>query len=91
MISDAGFKRLAKVVHTAQSGITKFYGELEILDNGRSAIVTLFDNSGEWAGSQRIDTKNGDESSLYEVGYNYASVAAEGKGGRLETFKTING
>lgn len=72
-----------------KSDIPKFYGEIEILTEQRAAIITLFDESGEWSGSGRIDQRNGTEESLYEEGYNRAAASAAAKGGRLERFTKV--
>lgn len=70
-----------------EDDVKKFYGEIEIYE--RHAIVSLFDETGEWSGSGRIDIRNGDEEDLYEEGYKRLSLSAKDKGGRLETYKRV--
>lgn len=72
-----------------QEKIPSFWGEIEILEDQRTAIVTLYDEKGKWAGSGRIENKWGDAESLYEDGYNKAVQNAAVKGGRLERFTRV--
>lgn len=62
----------------------KFYAVIEFLPGQRAGILTLTDQSGEWAGSGRIEGRN--RSDIYERAYQLASLSAQSKGGRLERF-----
>ena len=74
----------------------KFNATIEFLSGRKAAIVSLTDNNGEWAGGGLVETKCGSHcghsvrDSLYEIGYNHASLSAEHKGGRLETYRVVS-
>lgn len=68
-----------------------FYGTIEYLPGGRSAIIELTDSRGGWQGAQRIElprAKRG-RSDLYELGYTTALQMAALKKGVLETFRGL--
>lgn len=67
----------------------KFYATIEFLSDQRAAVITLTDQSGEWAGSGRIEVRSGLQSDLYEEGYRQASLRAQSHGGRLERFSVV--
>ncbi len=71
----------------------KFYGTIEFLSGQRAAILALTDQTGEWAGSGRIELRpsftGGVRAALYEEGYRQASINAQSKGGRLERFSKV--
>jgi hypothetical protein len=60
-----------------------FNATIEII-NVRKAILTLTNTAGEWSGSYLIEGR-----SLYERGYNRASIEASFKGGSIETYREI--
>lgn len=64
----------------------KFYGALELIAGRNAAVLTLFTESGEWAGSCRVEAYD-----LYEEAYRQASARAHHKGGRLERFSIVPG
>lgn len=66
--------------------MNKFYATIEFLTGQSAAILTLTNETGEWAGSTRIQTRSGLRSDLYEEAYRQASFNAHAKGGRLERF-----
>ena len=59
---------------------------IEFLKGHKAAIVTLFDQSGEWAGASRIEVRSGSKATLYDQGYIHASASAVCKGGRLDRY-----
>lgn len=59
---------------------------IEFLTGQKAAIVTLFDQSGEWSGSSRIEPRSGSRADLYEQGYTHASCSATLKGGWLDRY-----
>lgn len=67
----------------------KFYATIEFLSGQRAAILTLTTETGEWAGSGRIETRSGLHSDLYEEAYRQASLNAHSKGGRLERLSVV--
>jgi hypothetical protein len=66
--------------------VTKFHGTIEFLSGQSAAIVELTTETGEWAGSGRVEVSSGRRADLYEAGYNTAALSARAKGGRLEQF-----
>lgn len=73
----------------------KFYVTIEMLEGQRAAIVALTDSCGEFAGAGRVETRCGSAcghsvtESLYEIGYRYASLTAQSKGGRVESYRVV--
>lgn len=69
----------------------KFNATVEILTGQKAAIVTLFDLSGEWSGSGRIDLprSSNPDHDLYEHGYVTACQSAACKGGTVETYRQV--
>lgn len=67
----------------------KFYATVEFLSGQSAAILTLTDQTGEWAGSGRIEVRSGLRADLYEEAYRQASLNAESKGGRLERLSAV--
>jgi hypothetical protein len=66
--------------------MNKFYATVEFLSGQSAAYLELTDQTGEWAGSGRIEVRSGLRSDLYEEAYRQASLNAQSKGGRLERF-----
>ena len=66
----------------------KFYGTIEFLSGQSAAILTLTDQTGEWAGSGRVEGRT--RSDIYERAYVLASLNAQSKGGRLERFSKVS-
>ena len=78
----------------------RFYGTIEYLPGGRTAIVALHDARGDWFGAQRIELprrgyvvidgrRYHGKQALYEQGYTAAAVKAAAHGGSLDTFKAV--
>lgn len=68
--------------------MVKFNGTIEYTSKG-NAIVTLYDETGEWSGGGLVQVMSSSKQDLYEHGYAVASLSAKNKGGRLETFKEV--
>lgn len=69
--------------------MVKFFATIEFLSGQRAAILTLTNETGEWAGSGRIETRSGLRSDIYEEAYRQACLNAQSKGGRLERFSVV--
>lgn len=67
----------------------KFNGTIEFISGQRAAIITLYDNHGEWSGGGRISLPFGSKSDLYELGYVQLSKNAAGKGGYLDYYRVV--
>ncbi len=66
--------------------MTNFTATIEFLSD--RAIVSLTnDETGEWSGAGRIETRSCLRADLYEAGYRYASITASAKGGRLNAYR----
>jgi hypothetical protein len=65
----------------------KFFATVEFLSGQSAAILTLTDQTGEWAGSGRVEGRT--RSDIYERAYTLASFNAQSKGGRLERFSRV--
>lgn len=59
---------------------------IEFIKGQKAAIITLFDQAGEWSGASRIEIRSGSKTALYEQGYIHASASAVCKGGRLDRY-----
>lgn len=68
----------------------RFNATIEFLKGQRAAIVTLFNDRGEWSGSGRIEVRSGCRSDLYEEGYRIASQNASVKGGTLDYYRVVD-
>jgi hypothetical protein len=64
----------------------RFVGTIEFLKGGRTAIITLTDSSGNWAGSSLLELPRAG-GSLYDLGYARANTSALLKGGILDAFR----
>ena len=67
----------------------KFSATIEFLDSGGTALITLFDSTGEWSGGGIVDIRSRSKADLYEAGYLHAARAARAKGGRVERFSEV--
>jgi hypothetical protein len=65
----------------------KFFATIEFLSGQQAAILTLTDQTGEWAGSGRVEGRT--RSDIYERAFTLASLNAQSKGGRLERFSRV--
>lgn len=74
----------------------KFNATIEFIQGQAAAILSIFSISGEWVCGGRIETDchwgycgHDPKESLYEIGYNQASLTVKAKGGRLETYRVV--